>query len=44
MIKLLNRPLHPAFATIGNGSFLVITGQPLYLESCSNPLRMRQVF
>jgi len=24
--------------------FLIITRQPLQLESCSNPLRMRQIF
>jgi len=37
-------PLHPAFATIGTGTFLVITRQSLQLESCSNPRRMPQVF
>ena len=37
-------PLRPAQATIVAGTFLAITLQPLELESCSNPLRIQQVF
>ena len=37
-------PLRPAQTTIVAGTFLAITRQPLKLESCSNPLRIQQVF
>jgi len=37
-------PLRPSQVTIVAGTFLAITCQPLELESCSNPLRIQEVF
>jgi len=37
-------PLRPAQGTVVAGTFLAMTRQPLELESCSNPLRIQQVF
>ena len=40
----MSNPLTTTRATIMAHVFLVITRQPLQLERCSNPLRMRKVF
>ena len=39
-----NNPLTPSPATIMAGTFLAITRQPIELERCSNPPRIREVF
>jgi len=37
-------PLTPVPVTMMGGAFLAITRQPLKLERCSNPLRIREDF
>jgi len=44
ILLLYELGLTTARANILAGTFLAITRQPLELESCSNPLRIQQVF
>jgi len=42
--ETLHNPLMPALASMMATTFQAITHQPLELESCSNPLRVEEVF
>jgi len=41
---LCTNPLTPAPAAMMAGNLLAVAHQPLELESCLNPLRIREVF